>query len=99
MPTSTTFKTGRIADVNASAVQMTTDTTKGDYGVIVRAGSGNSGKLYIGNSSGVTANSADATDGFPLSAGESVVVKVRSPDQIYVIADGANNDDLWWMLV
>ena len=99
MTISTTFSTGRKANVNTAAVQMTSSTVKAEHGVLVRAGAGNSGKIYVGNSSAVTANSADATDGFPLAAGESVVVKVRNADGIYLIADGTNNDDIWWMLV
>ena len=40
--------------------------------------------------SNVTAGGADATDGFELDAGESLLIEGRNANEIYVIASVAN---------
>jgi hypothetical protein len=58
-------------------------------GVQLRAGSGNTGVVYVGSSSGVTADVADATDGFPLSPGDGVLIKVDDANKVFLIASAA----------
>ena len=60
------FATGRKSSIGTSAVQLTTSTHV-SRGIQVIADSTNSVIVYVGLST-VTANAADSTDGFPLSA-------------------------------
>lgn len=83
--------TGSNLDVDASAEPLTSDTTTFINGVVVKAGPGNgSGIVYISTNPSVTAGTADATDGFPLSAGETVSFAVDRADKIYVIGSTTN---------
>ena len=93
----TTFDHGRNSDVDAAAEQITTTSVTADQGVVVKAANGNSGKIYVGNSD-VTADSTDATDGFELGAGESILIKVNNVNKIYVIAS-TTNQSVYWMTV
>ena len=74
-------------DVDTTAEQGPSIAAK--FGVTVRAAPGNSGVVYVG-SSDVTAGTTDATDGFPLQAGESITVPVANANQLYVIGGAAN---------
>jgi len=61
---------------------------------LVKAANANTGIVYVGNSD-VTANTADATDGFELAAGESVMIEIDNPNKIYVFASVANQKVFW----
>ena len=76
-------------DIDASAEQITTTSIAATKGVAVKAASTNTGILYIGNSD-VTAGTTAATDGFPLSAGESVTIPVNNANLLYAIGSAAN---------
>lgn len=89
--------TGRNSDVDTAAEQLTTSVISTSKGVVVKADSSNAGVVYVGIST-VTIATADATDGFPLRAGESVTIPVNSPSLIYVIAS-QNNQVVHWMAV
>ena len=80
------FGHGRKSSVGTTAVQLVTASTPATRGVLLRAAADNSGTVYVGNSSSVTADSADATDGMPLAAGDSLLVKVDDASKVYVIA-------------
>lgn len=77
------FLTGRKSSIGATALQLTATSTK-CTGVYVKAADDNTGKVYVGIST-VTADSADATDGFPLSADTGVFVTIDDPSKLYVI--------------
>ena len=47
----------------------------------------------------MTADSIDATDGFPLSAGESVVIPVIDPSIIYVRAVSGTTSKVFFVTV
>ena len=90
MTVSASFLTGRKSGITTTAVQITNSTVKASKGVQVLANSANTVKVYVGPS-GVTSDSSDSTDGYPLSAGESVLLPVRSPSEIFVkTASGSN---------
>ncbi|MHC4269151.1 MAG: hypothetical protein ACYSWS_03415 [Planctomycetota bacterium] len=93
----TAFDHGRNSDVDTAAEQITTTSVAAKFGVLVKAANGNAGTIYVGNSD-VTANSADATDGFELGAGESVLIKVDNANKVYVIASEVNQI-VYWMTV
>ena len=100
MTVSATFYTGRRSGIgNDKEYQMTTATSRANKGIQVLAGAANTVKVFVGPS-GITADSADATDGYPLSAGESVLFPVRTPSEIFVIAAGSGTGQkVWWMIV
>ena len=90
--------TGRTSSIGTSAVALTSSDVSGDRGVQIFADSSNAGTLYVGEDDTVTADSADGTDGYPIAAGETVVIPTLRPDLLYVIASTGTNK-LWWMLV
>lgn len=91
------FDHGRNSDVDTSAEQITTTSITATRGVLVKAANANTGRIFVGNSD-VTADSSDATDGFELGAGESLLVKVDNANRVYVIAS-VNNQIVYWFVV
>ena len=91
------FATGRKSSIGTSAAQVTSSTHV-SRGVQIIADSTNAVKVYVGIST-VTADSADGTDGFPLAAGESVVVPVSDPSLIYVIAPSGSSSKVFFITV
>jgi hypothetical protein len=82
-------KTGSQA-VGVSSVQLLATARPCSHGVFVKAAPTNSGIVYIGRSSAVTASSAaPTTDGYPLSAGEELPVLVDDVSKIWCIASVA----------
>ena len=95
--TVSSFDHGRNSDVDATAEQITTTSITANLGVLVKAANGNTGKIFVGNSD-VTADTVDATDGFELGAGESLLVKVDNVNKVYVIASVANQVVYWFVV-
>lgn len=90
--------TGAKSSIGTSAVALTATSNPISYKVGIRAASGNSGTVYVGLSSGVTAGSDDATDGFPLAAGEYTELTrsaVSDTTGVYLIASGAGQKVFW----
>ncbi len=76
--------------VGTSAVQFSTTTVNAPNGVYVKAAPGNSGVVYVGASNAVTAGTTDATDGYPLSAGEEVFVPINDLKKVWLIASASS---------
>jgi hypothetical protein len=89
-----TFDHGAKSSISTSAVQITASSIPAVRGVLVKAANGNTGIIYVGNSD-VTNGSVDATDGFELGAGESVLVKVNNANLVYVIGSAAGQKVFW----
>lgn len=83
--TGSTITTGRKSSISTSAVQMTASSITAIQGVQVKAADTNSDKIYVGPS-GVTADSSDSTDGYPLAPGDAILVPVNNANVIYLIA-------------
>ena len=81
---------GSNLDVDTSAEQLTSNAQPLYRGILVKADAENTGIVYIGDGTSVTAGDTDATDGFPLSAGESIFLEITLANQIYVIASATN---------
>lgn len=84
--------TGAKSSIGTSAVLLTATSTPLTYGVGIKAAAANGGTVYVGFTSGVTANSADATDGYQLSAGDEVFIPktiTSNANTIYLIGSGA----------
>jgi len=79
------FSTGSKIGIGTSAVPITSRQINASRGVQILASTSNSVSVYIGPK-GVTAGTSSAdTDGYPLAAGEAVVVPVIEPNKIYAI--------------
>jgi hypothetical protein len=79
------FEHGRKSAVGTSAAQLVATSMKATRGVQLKAAAGNTAEVYVGNGD-VTTDSADATDGFPLAAGEGLFVAVDDASKIYLRA-------------
>lgn len=82
------FDHGRTSSIGTSAVRLTNASSHTPRGVQIKAAIGNTGTVYVGNSD-VTANAADATDGFPLVGGEALFVPIDDPSKVYVIGSAS----------
>jgi len=88
---------GSKSSIGTSAVQLTTSSIKTIKGVIVKAATGNSGTIYIGNSD-VTSGTTDATDGFELGAGAGVTVEIDNVNKVYAIGS-TTGQKVYWLIV
>ena len=86
---------GSNLDIDTTAEQITSTSFTTKRGVAIKADLDNSGTIYIGNSD-VTAGTIAATDGMPLSAGESIEIEIDNPNKLYAIAS-TNNQKVYWM--
>lgn len=84
--------TGSLGSIGASALQLCSQLTvaqlarKYDKGIEVKADPANGGNLFVGWGSGVTAGGTSGTDGYILSAGQSVFIQTEDISRLYVIA-------------
>jgi len=83
--------TGRKSSISTTAVRLSDDTDRPKIGLQVLAASDNAGVVYIGFSDQVTADAADSTDGFPLTAGAGIALDDQKPHDIWAIADTGTN--------
>jgi hypothetical protein len=91
------FDHGRTSSIGTSAAPLTSVSSHAPRGVQIKAAIGNTGTVYVGNSD-VTANAADATDGFPLVGGEALFVPVNDPSKVYVIGS-ASGQTVFYLVV
>jgi hypothetical protein len=92
------FSTGSKAGIGTSAVPITSQNLNASRGVQVLASTSNSVAVYIGPQ-GVTAGTSSAdTDGYPLGAGEAVVVPIIEPNKIYAVT-ASSTATISYMLV
>lgn len=77
------------SSIGASAVQLISTATPFAVGLVVKAAAANTGKVYVAPSSAVTANSADATDGYELSAGETLFISPGEMKSLSLAADAS----------
>lgn len=94
---SATMDHGSNRDIDTSAEQITSTSFACKFGVTLKADITNTGIIYVGNSD-VTAGTTAATDGFPLSAGETVTLEVTNANIPYAIVS-VNNQIIYWVAV
>lgn len=82
------IKHGNVTTASAAALQLTATDTPLQKGVEVSADTTNAGVLYVG-SSALTAGSAAATDGFPLSPGARLFLPVDNLTDVWFRAAGS----------
>lgn len=78
--------------IGTSADQIIATSTPCKMGVIVKSADANTGIVYVGTSSGVTAGGTAATDGFELGAGQSLTVPIDDANKVYIIASAASQN-------
>lgn len=85
------FIFGVVSGINTTAKQVYSGSQKPDKGIELKADTGNSGVLYLGDAS------VGVASGFPLAVismvGESVFIPFRQPNELYVIGDANSLDD------
>tara|TARA_B100000700_G_scaffold320652_2_gene418345 strand:+ start:2338 stop:2637 length:300 start_codon:yes stop_codon:yes gene_type:complete len=91
-------RTGRVSSIGTAAAQLTSSVVKAKRGVQITADSDNAATIYVGNSN-VTADAADTTDGYPIAAGETVVIPTRKPSDLYLIAESGDAGKVWWLII
>ncbi|MDZ4781248.1 MAG: hypothetical protein SGJ19_13420 [Planctomycetia bacterium] len=91
------FDHGRKSSVGTTAVQLSATSYRVAKGVQLKADAANSSTVYVGNAD-LTADTADATDGFPLAASEGLFVPVDDVNKIYV-RGGASGQKVFWFAV
>ena len=79
------FGHGAKSSIGTSAVALVGTSRRATRGVQLKAAAANTAEVFVGNS-GVTTGSADGTDGFPLAAGEGLLLMVDDASKIYVRA-------------
>ena len=92
------FSTGSKTGIGSTAVAITSRNLNASRGVQIMASTSNSVAVYIGPQGVTAGTSSSDTDGFPLAAGESVVVPVIEPNKIYAIT-ASSTASLSYMLV
>ncbi len=92
------FDTGSNLVIDAVAEQLTTASVPCRMGVLVKADDENTGSLFLGNSSAVTAGTVEATDGFRLQPGDAVFLPVASVGAVWVIGSAAGQK-AWFIAV
>lgn len=91
-----TFSHGAKSSIGTSAVQMKASSVPANNGVMVKADIANTGIVYVGSSSSVTAGgTSDSTDGFQLNPGDGIVITVDNANDIYLIASVASQRVYW----
>ena len=88
----TDFEHGSNRDLDTAAEQLPNQACK--FGVTIKAARSNTADIHVGKSD-VTADSTDATDGFPLSPGESLFLPVSNANLVYLIGGAANQKFFW----
>lgn len=89
------FDHGSKSSIGTSVVRLVAAPIKTKRGVLIKAAAENSGKVYIGISTSVTADSNDTTDGFELSAGDSLEVEINDVRSIHVIGNASDQKVFW----
>tara|TARA_R110000824_G_scaffold288815_1_gene477271 strand:+ start:746 stop:1042 length:297 start_codon:yes stop_codon:yes gene_type:complete len=79
------FSTGSKTGIGTTAVSITSREINASRGVQILASSSNSVSVYVGPKGVTAGTSAADTDGYPLAAGEAVVVPIIEPNKIYAI--------------
>jgi len=89
------FDHGAKSDISTSAAQLTAASIPAKRGVQLLAGFSNTAVVCIGNSDVTFTGTADATDGFPLQAGDGFLVPVDNVNKVYVISNDINQRIEW----
>ena len=79
------FSTGSKTSIGTSAVAISSIGTNAKRGIQIVADPNNTVIVYVGTSSVTAGSSAATTDGYPLQPGDTVVLPVIHPSEVYAI--------------
>lgn len=92
------MQTGRRTVTSSAAKIFTTAIAeRADVGIQIFAASGNTADIYVSTNSAITANSNDDTDGYPIQAGEKLLVTERTPNNLYAVAP-TGSQTMWFII-
>lgn len=92
------MQTGRRTVTASAAKIFTTETAERcDVGIQIFASSGNTADIYVSSESTITANSNDDTDGYPIQAGEKLLITERTPNYLYAVAP-TGSQTMWFII-
>jgi hypothetical protein len=75
--------------VGTTAAKLSATSLPAPRGFGLKAAAGNTGVVYAGAAATVTAGTADATDGYPLAAGQEVFFPVDDLTKVWLVATAA----------
>ena len=84
MPSSN-FATGSKNNVGTSAAAIGTASEVAKKGIQIVSDPNNTVVVYIGDDTVTAGSSAPSTDGYPLQAGDTVVIPVFHPSEVYAV--------------
>ncbi len=99
MPVAKKGKTGRKSDIDTTAAPLVSeaDDMVLNKGVQVLTSSANTGTIYVGYGDTITADSDDATDGFPLAPGAAFFFPCRHLRDVWVISSTGSSQKIWFL--
>lgn len=86
---------GALEAIGSTALPLSASTRKLHKGVTILANSSNAQTVWIGTSA-VTPGTVAATDGLPLTAGQSVAIPIDMLSRVYVVAASGSNKVHYW---
>jgi hypothetical protein len=87
--TKTNINTG-TADVGVTVSALSADSRDLEGGVQIVCPTGNTGIVFVGTRSSLTAGTANASDGFPLNATDSIWLPANKESEVFLISDTAS---------
>ncbi len=91
------FRHGRTSNIGTTAVALVGTTVDATKGVQLRAADSNTATVFVGHSN-LTTDTSDATDGFPLKAGEALFVPVNDASKIFAASTVASQKLFWFAI-
>ena len=86
---------GALEAIGSTALPLSASTRKLHKGVTILANSSNAQTVWIGTAA-VTPGTVAATDGLPLTAGQSVAIPIDMLSRVYVVAASGSNKVHYW---
>ena len=92
------MQTGR-KEVGLSVIPLVTnESSRGITGIQIYAAGVNTDTVYVGFRDTISADVDDDTDGYAIEPGKAVLLPIKNPNLIYLIA-GAASQKIWWIIV
>lgn len=88
-------QTGRDIIGTGPAVQVVGPSTDLESGVFIRCPAANSGNLFVGFNSSITADGGDATSGMIVEPGFDLPVPARKLSELWFAASAASTKFFW----
>lgn len=93
----TNLRTGRKSGIGPSGVSLTSSDVVATNGVNIYSDVANTDTIWIGPS-GFTVDSADLTDGYPISSGDAIFIPARHTGDIFIRSRADSAQKVWWIV-